>query len=44
MREAPVVADGELEIRKMMNLSPSCDHRVVDGWDAAEFMRDLRIR
>ena len=34
--------DGELEIRKMMNLSLCCDHRVVDGWDAAEFMRDLK--
>ncbi len=42
VREAPVVVDGELEIRKLMNLSLSCDHRVVDGWDAAEFMRDLK--
>ena len=41
-RETPVVVDGELEIRKIMNLSLSCDHRVVDGWDAAEFMRDLK--
>ncbi|MDQ8755643.1 dihydrolipoamide acetyltransferase family protein [Sphingosinicella sp. LHD-64] len=42
VRETPVVIDDELEVRKMMNLSLSCDHRVVDGWDAAEFMRDLR--
>jgi len=42
MREMPVVIDGELEIRKMMNLSLSCDHRVVDGWDAALFMQDLK--
>jgi 2-oxoisovalerate dehydrogenase E2 component (dihydrolipoyl transacylase) len=42
VRETPVVIDGELEIRKIMNLSLSCDHRVVDGWDAAEFMRDLK--
>jgi 2-oxoisovalerate dehydrogenase E2 component (dihydrolipoyl transacylase) len=42
VREMPIVADGELEIRKMMNLSLSCDHRVVDGWDAALFMRDLK--
>jgi 2-oxoisovalerate dehydrogenase E2 component (dihydrolipoyl transacylase) len=41
-RETPVVIHGELEIRTMMNLSLSCDHRVVDGWDAAEFMRDLK--
>jgi 2-oxoisovalerate dehydrogenase E2 component (dihydrolipoyl transacylase) len=41
-RETPVVVDGELEIRTMMNLSLSCDHRVVDGWDAALFMQDLK--
>jgi len=42
VRETPVVIDGELEIRKLMNLSLSCDHRVVDGWDAANFMQDLK--
>ena len=42
VRETPVVVDGELEIRKLMNLSLSCDHRVVDGWDAAIFMQDLK--
>ena len=25
-----------------MNLSLSCDHRVVDGWDAANFMQALK--
>jgi 2-oxoisovalerate dehydrogenase E2 component (dihydrolipoyl transacylase) len=42
VKEMPVVVDGELEIRKIMNLSISCDHRVVDGWDAASFIQDLR--
>ncbi|HEY0625342.1 MAG TPA: dihydrolipoamide acetyltransferase family protein, partial [Allosphingosinicella sp.] len=42
VKEMPVVVDGELDIRKMMNLSISCDHRVVDGWDAASFIQDLR--
>ena len=37
-----MIIDGELEGRKMMNLSLSCDHRVVDGWDAANFMADLK--
>ncbi len=37
-----VPIDGEIEIRKRMNLSLSCDHRVVDGWDAASFMRTLK--
>ena len=37
-----VPVDGEIEIRKRMNLSLSCDHRVVDGWDAASFMQTLK--
>lgn len=28
--------------RKLMNLSISCDHRVVDGWDAASFIRAVK--
>ena len=32
----------EIEVRKRMNLSLSCDHRVVDGWDAASFMQSLK--
>jgi 2-oxoisovalerate dehydrogenase E2 component (dihydrolipoyl transacylase) len=42
LEEKPVVIDGDLEIRKRMNLSLSCDHRVVDGWDAASFLQDLK--
>jgi 2-oxoisovalerate dehydrogenase E2 component (dihydrolipoyl transacylase) len=42
VEEKPVVIDGDLEIRKRMNLSLSCDHRVVDGWDAAMFMQDMK--
>jgi 2-oxoisovalerate dehydrogenase E2 component (dihydrolipoyl transacylase) len=42
VEEKPVVVDGDLEIRKRMNLSLSCDHRVVDGWDAANFLQDLK--
>jgi 2-oxoisovalerate dehydrogenase E2 component (dihydrolipoyl transacylase) len=42
VKEMPVVVDGDLEIRKIMNLSLSCDHRVVDGWDAANFMQALK--
>src|SRR5439155_5503334 len=37
-----VPIDGEIEVRKRMNLSLSCDHRVVDGWDAANFMQTLK--
>ncbi len=42
LQELPVIVDGELEARKCMNLSLSCDHRVVDGWDAANFLADLK--
>jgi 2-oxoisovalerate dehydrogenase E2 component (dihydrolipoyl transacylase) len=42
VQEKLVPIDGEIEIRKRMNLSLSCDHRVVDGWDAASFMQTLK--
>ncbi len=29
--------------RKMMNLSSSFDHRVIDGWDAATFIQRLKV-
>ena len=44
MLERPMVRDGKIEIRKMMNLSSSFDHRVVDGWDAAEFVQRIRAQ
>jgi 2-oxoisovalerate dehydrogenase E2 component (dihydrolipoyl transacylase) len=40
--ERPVVRDGQIVVRKMMNLSSSFDHRVVDGYDAAEFIQRLK--
>lgn len=42
--ERPVVVNGAIVIRKMMNLSISCDHRVVDGHDAASFVQALKRR
>jgi 2-oxoisovalerate dehydrogenase E2 component (dihydrolipoyl transacylase) len=42
VREMPVIVDGDLEARKLMNLSLSCDHRVVDGWDAASFLQTMK--
>ena len=35
---------GEFEPRKMMNLSSSFDHRVIDGWDAANFVQAVRAQ
>ena len=40
--ERPMVKDGQVVIRKMMNLSSSFDHRVVDGWDAASFVQAIK--
>jgi 2-oxoisovalerate dehydrogenase E2 component (dihydrolipoyl transacylase) len=34
--------EGQFVPRRMMNLSSSFDHRVVDGWDAATFVQALR--
>lgn len=42
MVERPVVVDGQIVVRKMMNLSSSFDHRVVDGMDAALFIQAVR--
>jgi 2-oxoisovalerate dehydrogenase E2 component (dihydrolipoyl transacylase) len=40
--ERPVVRDGAIVIRKIMNLSSSFDHRIVDGLRAAMFVQGLR--
>ncbi|MFJ2677314.1 dihydrolipoamide acetyltransferase family protein [Pseudomonas sivasensis] len=40
--ERPMVIKGQIVIRKMMNLSSSFDHRVVDGMDAAQFIQAIR--
>ncbi|MBA3577505.1 MAG: 2-oxo acid dehydrogenase subunit E2 [Sphingomonas sp.] len=42
IEEKLVPIDDEIEVRKRMNLSLSCDHRVVDGWDAASFLQDMK--
>lgn len=42
MQERPVVRDGRVVVRKIMNLSSSFDHRVVDGHDAAAMVQYLR--
>jgi pyruvate dehydrogenase E2 component (dihydrolipoamide acetyltransferase) len=46
IRRPAVVSDGKegekIEIRDLMNLSLSFDHRVVDGYDAARFVADIK--
>jgi 2-oxoisovalerate dehydrogenase E2 component (dihydrolipoyl transacylase) len=38
----PVHTDGAWLPRQMMNLSSSFDHRVVDGWEAAQFVQRIK--
>ena len=44
IREKLVMEQGEVVVRKVMNVSVSCDHRVIDGYDAAKMMQDLKAR
>ena len=37
-----MVRHGQIAIRKMMNLSSSFDHRIVDGWEAAAFIQHIK--
>ena len=42
MVERPMIKGGLVVARKMMNLSSSFDHRVVDGMNAAQFIQKMR--
>ncbi len=42
IEEQPVVRGGLVVIRKMMNLSSSFDHRIIDGWEAASFVAEVK--
>jgi pyruvate dehydrogenase E2 component (dihydrolipoamide acetyltransferase) len=43
IQEKPVVEDGELVVRPMMAMTLTCDHRAVDGSNASEFLRELKL-
>ena len=40
--EKPVVRDGQVEVRPLMNVTITCDHRAIDGADGAEFLRTVK--
>lgn len=40
--ERPVVLNGQIAIRTLMNVSCAFDHRIIDGHDAARFVQRLR--
>jgi pyruvate dehydrogenase E2 component (dihydrolipoamide acetyltransferase) len=44
IRDMPVVRDGKIEIRKILYLALSFDHRVVDGGEAARFLNTVIAR
>ena len=41
-REMPVVKDGEIVVRRIMNVSSSFDHRIVDGANGAALVQALK--
>ena len=41
-REMPVVQEGKIEIRRIMNVSSSFDHRIVDGANGAALIQSLK--
>jgi pyruvate dehydrogenase E2 component (dihydrolipoamide acetyltransferase) len=44
MTPRPVVRDGEVVVRPVMELTLSCDHRILYGADAAQFLGRIRER
>lgn len=38
IQERPFVKNGELEVAKFMNFTVTCDHRLIDGAEAARFL------
>ena len=42
VQETPVAVDGQVEIRPLMNLTLTCDHRTIDGATAADFLRTVK--
>ena len=42
IRKKLFLEEGEIIERRVMNFSVSCDHRVIDGYDAAKMMQDMK--
>jgi pyruvate dehydrogenase E2 component (dihydrolipoamide acetyltransferase) len=40
--DRPVAVDGEVVVRPIMSMTLACDHRILYGADAAEFLSELR--
>jgi len=42
IQDLPRVYEGRIEVRKIMNLSSSFDHRIVDGFDGARMVQQIK--
>jgi pyruvate dehydrogenase E2 component (dihydrolipoamide acetyltransferase) len=42
VREAPIIRDGQVAVGHRMMLTLSCDHRVIDGAVAAQFLQTFK--
>ena len=40
--ERPIAIDGEINIRPMMYLALSYDHRIIDGKDSVSFLKNVK--
>ena len=40
--ERPIAIDGEIEIRPVMYLALSYDHRIIDGKDSVSFLKLIK--
>ncbi len=40
--EKPVVREGQVEVRPLMSVTITCDHRAIDGADGASFLRTVK--
>ena len=41
--QKPVGLDGEVALRRMMRVTMSCDHRVIDGATGAQFLQTVKL-
>jgi len=42
VQDTPTVRDGRLQVARVMKVTLSCDHRIIDGVVAARFLQKLR--
>ena len=43
-RDTPVVVNGQIQVRAMMKMTVSCDHRIIDGTAGAQFINAIKAK